>query len=284
MDYDNTGDFPVATPTNFDLNDPAAGWTWAGGRVNIQNEKRLTKTEGAHVDLRLGDDRTNLRFGVAYDQISRGISGRDNSGAWEDVICRGLNADGTVPNPRPACDGNPANAAQAPLITQADLSCVPGTRSGVSSPSISTASSRTRATTTVNNPPAGFSAATGAGNRNVEEETVGSYIEFNWATEVFGRELRFNGGVRYIETDQFISAPNNITGVRVVTEFDSTYAEFLPSFNVAFNVTDDIVLRLAASRTLTRANPSAMLSGHDLQRSVGADRDAGQSDPRALPR
>ena len=85
VEYDNTGDYPVATPTNFDLNDPAAGWTWVGGRLNIQNEKRLTHTEGAHADLRWGDARTNLKFGLAYDQISRGISGRDNSGAWEDV-------------------------------------------------------------------------------------------------------------------------------------------------------------------------------------------------------
>ena len=42
------------------------------------------------------------------------------------------------------------------------------------------------------------------------------------------------------------------------TEFDSTYDEFLPSLNVAFNVTDNIVTRLSASRTLTRANPNAM--------------------------
>jgi outer membrane receptor protein involved in Fe transport len=64
--------------------------------------------------------------------------------------------------------------------------------------------------------------------------------------------------VRYIDTDQFISAPNNINGVRVVTEFDSSYNEYLPSLNVAFNVTDNIVTRLSASRTLTRANPNAM--------------------------
>jgi len=257
VEYDNTGDFPVATPTNFDLNDPAAGWTWVGGRLNIQNEKRLTETEGAHVDLRWGDSGTNLKFGLAYDKISRGISGRDNSGAWEDVACRGLNADGTVPNPRPACDGNPANAAQAPLITQAELASylAPGPGFiGVDFDRFFADSSYY----TLNNPGPGFSAATGAGNQDIEEETVGTYLEGNWSTEVFGRSLRLNGGVRYIETDQLISAPNNVNGARVVTEFDSTYDEILPSLNVAFNVTDDIVTRLSASRTLTRANPNAM--------------------------
>ncbi|HET9475362.1 MAG TPA: TonB-dependent receptor [Steroidobacteraceae bacterium] len=257
VEYDNTGDYPVATPTNFNLNDPAAGWTWVGGRLNIQNEKRLTHTEGAHADLRWGDDRTNLKFGLAYDQISRGISGRDNSGAWEDVACRGLNADGTVPNPRPACDGNPANAAQAPLITQSELAGYLAAGPGFISVDFDRFFADSRYYD-LNNPPAGFSAATGAGNQNVEEETLGTYLEGNWATEVFGRVLRLNGGVRYIETDQFISAPNNINGVRVVTEFDSTYEEFLPSLNVAFNITENIVTRLSASRTLTRANPNAM--------------------------
>jgi hypothetical protein len=166
------GDFPVATPENFDLNNPNAGWTWVGGRLNIQNEKRLTNTEGAHADLRWGDGATNLKFGLAYDKISRGISGRDNSGAWEDVTCRGLNADGTVPNPRPACNGNPANAAQAPLITQDELAGYLRPGPGFIGVDFKRFFADSRYYD-LNNPPDGFSAATGAGNQDVEEKTFG---------------------------------------------------------------------------------------------------------------
>jgi TonB-dependent receptor len=248
---------PSITPANFDLSDPNAGWTWVGGRLNIANEKRLTHTEGAHVDLRWGDDTRNLKFGLAYDNISRGISGRDNSAAWEDVACRGLNADGSVPNPRPACNGNPANAAQAPLILQSELSSYLTQGPdfiGVDFDRFFEDSNYYA----LNNPPAGFSSATGAGNQFVEEKTNGAYIEGNLSTELWGRSLRLNGGLRYVETDQFISAPNNIGGQRVVISFDSSYDEILPSLNVAYNLTESIVTRLSASRTITRANPNAM--------------------------
>ena len=41
IQYSNTGgDFPTWTTGGLNLNDPNAGWTWAGGRVNINNEKR----------------------------------------------------------------------------------------------------------------------------------------------------------------------------------------------------------------------------------------------------
>jgi hypothetical protein len=45
---------------------------------------------------------------------------------------------------------------------------------------------------------------------------------------------------------------------RMAVTFDSDYTEFLPSMNLAFNVTDSIVTRLSASKTLTRANPNAL--------------------------
>ena len=39
----------------------------------------------------------------------------------------------------------------------------------------------------------------------------------------------------------------------------NSYGYYLPSFNAAFNATDDVILRLAASRSLTRPDPSAMV-------------------------
>jgi TonB-dependent receptor len=258
VDYVNSpSGVPSITPANFDLSDPNAGWTWVGGRLNISNEKRLTHTEGAHVDLLWGDEDKNLKFGFAYDKISRGISGRDNSAAWEDVACRGLNADGSVPTVRPPCSGDPANAAQPPLILQSELASYLTTGEDFIGVDFDRffADSNYYA---LNNPSAGFSSATGAGNQFIEEKTNGAYVEGNLSTELWGNTLRVNGGVRYIKTDQIVSAPNNINGQRVVVTFDSDYDEVLPSLNVAYNLTDSIITRLAASRTITRANPNAL--------------------------
>jgi TonB-dependent receptor len=44
-------------------------------------------------------------------------------------------------------------------------------------------------------------------------------------------------------------------------ELDRDYRNVLPSGNVAWNVTDDLVVRGGISRTMTRANPSSMLLG-----------------------
>ncbi len=44
-------------------------------------------------------------------------------------------------------------------------------------------------------------------------------------------------------------------------ERQTRYDAFLPAFNAVYKVRDNINLRMAASRTITRANPSAMLPG-----------------------
>src|SRR5690606_30915868 len=91
-----------------------AGWTWdGGGRVNISLEERNTETDGAHLDYRFGDDDNNIKFGLAKDTIRREIRGYDNSGRWEDVVCRnGLDAEGNSPTTnRAPCNGLNPNSA-----------------------------------------------------------------------------------------------------------------------------------------------------------------------------
>jgi len=256
VDYTNEGgNFPTIE-TNFDLNDPNAGWSWNGGRVNVQNEKRLTKTAGAHADLTIGGEDANIRFGGAYDEISRGISGRDNSGLWEDVVCRGgLTPAGTPPQPRAACVGGPYAAIQ-----QSELASylAPGP-AGFITVDFDRFKADTNYRYISDSAPEGNGSATGASTGGVDERTKGAYIEFNGKTQFFDRDLRFNVGGRYVQTDQAIKGPVTIAGVRQEQTLLSDYSAFLPSFNAAVNLTDDIVFRLSSSRTLTRANPSAML-------------------------
>jgi TonB-dependent receptor len=258
--FDNTGgDFANIT-TNVDLNDPNLGWVWSGGgRVNIQNEKRLVKNDGAHADLTFGDDTQNVKVGVAYDKVYRGISGRDNSREWQQLVCGGGGNYIPAPATAPPCNGQAGSA-----VPQAGLAqyLIPGP-AGFISVDYDRFFADTNYQQLFDYAPVGTGSATGAANGTIEEKTMGYYIELNGKNELLGKSLRYNLGGRFVDTDQFVAGPvslNNGTSVTIVeASNDTNYTQFLPSFNAALNVTEDIVLRFASSRTITRANPRDML-------------------------
>ena len=93
---------------------------------------------------------------------------------------------------------------------------------------------------------------------SVDEKAYGGYVMGKFE----GDNWRGNAGVRVIRTDQttsgFIqgaSGPGQITnayGTFLPTTEKRSYTDFLPSVNMSFDLTDDLVLRAAAARTLTR--------------------------------
>ncbi|MBW8812259.1 MAG: TonB-dependent receptor [Caulobacterales bacterium] len=259
--YDNSGGVFPTISANRDLNDPNLGWTWAGGRVNIQNEHRVTKTKGAHFDGVFGDeDGANLKAGVAWDDARRSIIAYDNSPAWQQFVCGGGGTFQPAPAPQPACAGQAGSA-----VTQAQLASFlrpgPGGFISIDYPSFLQATNYSQFAST-----APFSGASNTSARSgvIDEKTKGAFAEFNGKTEIHGMELRFNGGVRYVSTDQSITGPFTPPGASAPTGFQtlkSRYDAYLPSFNAVLKVRPDINLRLAASRTLTRPDPSQMLPG-----------------------
>jgi TonB-dependent receptor len=276
VDYTNNGEIPV-TASNFDLNDPNAGWSWNGGRVNVQNEKRVTHTQGAHADLRFGDDDVNLRGGLAYDEVSRGISGRDNSRAWQQVVCGGGGTFVAAPATPPPCQGQVGSA-----IPQSALaSYLSAGSNGFISVDFKRFMADSNYRALADSAPEGSGTATGVSTGGVNERTKGAYLEVNGKTGFMDRDVRFNLGGRWVQTDQEITGPVTIGGVLQDQTLLSDYDAFLPSFNAAVNVTDDIIVRIAGSRTLTRANPSQMLPNttfNDVSAQV-----ASQGNPRLAP-
>jgi TonB-dependent receptor len=277
VDYQNNGgDFPAITP-NVDLNDPSIGWTWTGGRVNIQDEKRVTKNGGIHSDLQFGEDRRNVKVGVSYDDIERRVTGFDNSAAWENAACRGLNPDGTVPNPRPACVGGPlAGIPQSALASY--LRPGPG---GFITVDFARFMADTNYRALNDAAPESNSSNTGAASGGVEEKNLGFYVETNVEADAWDRPLRLNAGVRHINTKQAITGPVTLGGVRDFQTLKHDYSEILPSFNVAWDVMDDVVLRMSGSRTLTRPDPSVMLPNTNF--SDPSAQTATQGNPNLAP-
>ena len=254
LEYTNGGDIP-SWNTELDLNDPNLGWTWVGGRLNVQNEKRVTETSGVRADLQFGEDSRNVKVGVAWDQNERRIQGFDNSAAWENLACRGLNPDGSVPDPRPACAGGPLAA-----VTNAELAGYlrPGPHGFIVADANRFKNDTNYAYFRDTAPESG-GPNTGGATGGFDEDTFAAYVEVNGESEVWNRNLRFNFGVRYAQTDQVVSGPVTIGGVRQWQSLDGDYSEWLPSFSAAWDVADDVVLRMSGSRTMTRPNPSSML-------------------------
>ena len=318
VDYTNDGGVPNIS-TNVDLNNPA-NFVWAGGRVNIQDERRHTETRGARWNLRWGQDNLNLRVGGAYDDVRRRIRAFDNSQAWQNAVC-GNQPSVFLPGPntQPQCRGLDLPGAAQPgdptypaygtgftagqtgpvtylgsLIPQAQLASYlrPGP-SGFITVDWRRFAADSNYDQFHDNAPEGTASNTGANGGYVREKTYGLYAELNGQFDLGGNPLRYNIGVRWVETHQTIGGFVSVGDPRNAVDPDgagplpsgcpggganlrdgscfpnvlnfalteNTYDNWLPSLNVAYNISDRAIARVALSRTMTRPNPNAMLPG-----------------------
>ncbi len=304
--YSNTGGMPTIT-SGLDLNDPANfGWN-PGSRVNISDERRLNKSKGARGDLTWGDKALNIKVGGAFDDVSRRIRGFDNSQAWQNAVC-GNNPSVFVPSPntQPPCEG-----LNAPGVVPAGYPTYPGlgtgATTGVAGP-LSYGGSlvpNAAAPGYLTPGPAGFvtvdwpafaaatnyqsfhdsapdsgGANTGASGGLIREIVKSAFATVNGAQELGGNMLRFNLGLRYVNTIQQItgrvslpdprntpaaggSLPDGSRYPNIVSMVSTrnAYSEWLPAATFAYDLSEQAVVRVAGSRTLTRPDPSAQLPG-----------------------
>jgi iron complex outermembrane recepter protein len=103
---------------------------------------------------------------------------------------------------------------------------------------------------------------------SVEEDITSAYTQFDFDGEGF----RGNVGLRFARTEQTRAgataqgAPGNF----IANSIDKSYNDWLPSLNFAFDVMDDVVVRLSASRTMARANFSDLASFLELLDTVNS--------------
>lgn len=101
-------------------------------------------------------------------------------------------------------------------------------------------------------------------NRKVVETDQGAFVQADFKTAVAGVPLRGNVGVRVVQTEQAATGYQAGGGGTEVT-VTQTYTDTLPSFNLAANVTDDFIVRLAAAEVMARPqlgnlNPGGSIS------------------------
>jgi len=257
VNYVNNGLVPNTSNTNVNVNDPNAGWTWTGGRVNIADERRDTQTKGAHLDLQFGNDPISLKIGGAYDQQSRTIMGLDNSAQYQLAVCGG---GGTYVQgaQQPPCTGGPGSS-----IPQSALASYlhPGP-AGFITVDYNKFFADSNYGYYDSNAGVAAGSNTGALSGLILEKNWGAYLELNAHTHIWGRDFRANAGGRWVTTNQTVASPIVIGNILQPGPWQSlvtNYNKFLPALNLSYNLTDSIVTRFAVSRTLTRANPSAMI-------------------------
>lgn len=270
--------------TNAPLNDPNGGWQWYITRA--QPVDRETHTKGTHWDAIFGDEKTNVRVGYAFDEQFRSVR---NYGATQPVgncITIGATAtatctmpDGTVmPVGTPALIPNSAIGNY--LVSGPDkfMGQAGGNLGSYASIIQGDFGALTRDSRIFEFGENHTLVPLVGGGGTFEEKNQGIYIEANGATEFLDRALRFNAGVRYVKTDQTLTAPLfSAAGVQTAMT-ERTYDAVLPSLNLSLNLTDDFIVRLAGARTMTRANPAAMIPGTAFPTAAISPINSGNSD------
>lgn len=97
---------------------------------------------------------------------------------------------------------------------------------------------------------------------NVGVKQYSGYVQMNMQGDVFGIPVTANAGVKIIHTDlnilQYITGNPRPYGVAAELGGDVRtqrgFTDYLPSFNVAFNFTEKLRLRLAVTKTMTLLN------------------------------
>lgn len=293
----NGGDKPTITST-VDLNDPNS-WQWLitdrggndVGRVNLQDEYRETETMGGRFALTWGDSAFSVSAGGAYDEISRDIRPRAADGQWQAAACGGNPSNfQQLPNAQPACRGDTAEQIASGAVAYPAYA---GPYGGSLIPNGAVPSylrSTGYGVATVNwdqfrrdsnydairagAPESGATPSTAQWG-SIDEDVAALFAQVSGDLDIGEERLRYNVGVRYVQTDQQITSrvtsfnaangtlpdgqkqPDLVT----ISKADSDYDTWLPSANVAWNLTDHAVVRAGLSKSMTRPNPSEMLGG-----------------------
>jgi iron complex outermembrane receptor protein len=95
-----------------------------------------------------------------------------------------------------------------------------------------------------------------ASERNVDQRTPAAYLRANFSGNLFSLPYSANLGVRYVSTRRTARgnavATLGSTVTITPTELTKDFSQWLPSGNIAFNLADDLLLRLAASKVVAR--------------------------------
>ncbi|MDQ8755183.1 TonB-dependent receptor [Sphingosinicella sp. LHD-64] len=270
VDFEQTGDSltPIFTP-NFDVNDPGLGWIW--DTLRVQPNRRWVEQKDVQVHLQYGDEDFMVSAGAQVTRFERTIETWDVSACATNAVNGFCGPTSTQPSAFPGALASIPNSQlgnymvrwpYGQLFTNSPFNV--GFNGGWAIPdydaiadviNIDYFENEIDPVTRLNtlNP------------RQLNETTAAVYLQLDGQTQLAGRPVRFNLGIRGIRTDQFVSGiVTDPTVGRTISRFDNDYFELLPSFNASIDVLDNVVFRVAAGRTMTRPNPGDLAPAFNL--------------------
>jgi TonB-dependent receptor len=286
------------------------------GRVNVPVEKRETETTGGRFAVTWGGDDLSLRVGAAYDEVSRDIRPLGNDSQWSAAACGGNPSNfSQPPNAQPPCRGHTAAeiaALNAAAVAAGQTPPYPThlTYTGSAIPDAAVPGylrptqygfvtvdwdafardSNFEAIQAASIEAGGLPTTANWGS--ISEEATAGFAQLNGDADIGGNRLRYNVGVRWVRTDQSVISrlpapalgnaarpegsklPDGANHVELETEYEN----WLPAANVAWNLTDNAVVRAGLSRTMTRANPTDLLLGLSIRNNDVSQVDLGNPD------
>jgi TonB-dependent receptor len=97
----------------------------------------------------------------------------------------------------------------------------------------------------------------------VTEQDVSGYFQVDYNVNLFGRPLRGNAGLRVANTRVFgsgnVGGADGVAGLAVTAK--NEYWDWLPSMNANWEVMDDLLVRFAASKVMSRPQLSSLTPG-----------------------
>ncbi|WP_299809064.1 TonB-dependent receptor [uncultured Shewanella sp.] len=102
-----------------------------------------------------------------------------------------------------------------------------------------------------------------SGYGTINEQNLALYLMANFASE----GIRGNVGLRYISTDaasDYYQLNSDGTYADDLSTESSSYRDLLPSINVAYDLSEDVIIRASASKVISRPNYDDMFSASAL--------------------
>jgi TonB-dependent receptor len=262
----NGNDIPTITP-GFDIADSA---NWQFDTVRVQPRTRREENQTGVLDVTFGDEETNVKVGAVFNEFSRLRNTYSTSvGVTQGSSMNQFGYNG--PNALNTFDITNYSTV-VPVNYGEYFDADPGYRRW--------AVTDLGAFNALMSPDT-LDAAANLDYQNsgtFEEKNTSYYAEFNKISEVFGRRLSVNAGMRWVKTEQDLTgfvqtaatpmapttpAINLLWNIREDDYGRNTtqgeYSEALPSLNIAYNLSDNLVSRFGLAKTMTRPNPGDIM-------------------------
>jgi iron complex outermembrane receptor protein len=97
-------------------------------------------------------------------------------------------------------------------------------------------------------------------NATEKEHDYGAYAQADFKFDLLGHPLSGNFGMRDVRTDQFSQGFSFVANVLRADDSSRSYNNFLPSMNLAWQTSDDTIVRFAAARVMARPNLTDLLA------------------------